>query len=55
MKKADQLSLSLEAPGSSPQPSVPSPMKSNIVELERARVQKARKFLIEQLARSGLR
>jgi len=59
MKKADkrdsQLSFSLDTTASSKRQSAGPTAKVNVVRLDDARVQKARKFLMEQLSKAGLR
>jgi len=59
MKKADkrdnQLSFSLEASTASQRSAINGATKLKVVRLDEARVQKARKFLMEQLSKSGLR
>jgi hypothetical protein len=59
MKKADkrdnQLSFSLDTAASAKRPAAGSTAKVNVVRLDDARVQKARKFLMEQLSKAGLR
>jgi len=59
MKKADkrdnQLSFSLDHPTSSKRQATDATAKHKVIRLEDARVQKARKFLMEQLSKAGLR